>query len=260
MVRRSARDRWRPARFCATLMISGLTGAVLAVLALLPQVGLAAEAPRAHAEAGAVESPDDADSVLADFGAANPQCRLWTNWQKLCSRTGLGGATQCLADPARSVGPSAPFCVTALGTRGEAYAENFGRLRASSLRFCERVIEDEAEAQRDGEPELCEAYAPERPFNGRRLSSVRHPWCETWADAESQREVCSEGVASGSCRDLAEQGYEHDRLLICTSWRSDVPCRRPMGGALPRRLDDGVQVGGYPSAEATAAFGTSCLD
>jgi hypothetical protein len=230
-----------------------------AALACLLAVTACTPGSRPDSQAASATEAD-----LADFGRANPGCRLWTDWRRLCSRTGPAGAMRCNEDRARTVAPSRPFCVAARGVERLPYAANFGRSRQSSLRFCAVPIEEEGEALRTGEPELCEAYAPDRPFNGRRIAALRHPWCETWADATTGREICSErpegADAAPSCTARATQDYEHERALICVRWKSDVPCRTPIGGVARPRQGGGVVVGGVPGGDARAAAGTFCLD
>lgn len=208
-------------------------------------------------------SAGGAGKRLADFGRSNPGCRLWTDWQSMCSRSGPGGALRCSSDPGRPVEPSEPFCVAARGSEAVPYVANFQALRESSLRFCAARIEDAGEAERTGEPELCEAYSPDRPFNGRRVAAIRHPWCEAWSDSVDGRAICAEAPggksSASSCASLADANYEHENPLLCTEWRSDVPCERPFGGA-GRRGGAGVVVGGAPGPDSRAVSGTFCLD
>lgn len=202
-----------------------------------------------------------ANRQLTTFGRDNPQCLLWTDWQRLCSRTGPQATLRCVRDAARPVAASQPFCAAAPGPGNDAYAANFSALRQTSTRFCAVQVADANEARQEGEPDLCDSYKPGRPFNGRRLAAMRHPWCETWADAETQSPVCSESVKGNarSCKALASVGYEHERLLVCTAWRPDTPCRRPFAGASPRDRE-GLVIGGVPDPNGSPVFGTICLD
>jgi hypothetical protein len=216
--------------------------------------------------ADGLDARSAADRQMRAFGEANPQCPLWTNWERLCSRTGSGGGIHCNVDTSRRVSPSEPFCVTASPSQSaSAFASNFSSARVSSTRFC-RQIRDASETQEaisSGEPTLCASYAPDRPFNGRRIAAVRHRWCEAWSDAIDGRLVCSEGAVgtTPSCSRLASRRYEHEHLLTCSAWRSSLPCRRPIAGP-PRRTTNltGIIVGGVPDADGNAAWGTLCAD
>jgi hypothetical protein len=249
---------------------------VLLRVVLLPLAVLACvtEAP----QGGSSSPPDDPydlatldpayapDRELIAYGEARPECRMWTNWQKLCSRTGPEGSIHCSIDPGRSVSPSDPFCVAATGAdAARAYRENFMTARETSLRFCEARLnaDQEQEAMITGEPDLCASFVRDRPFNGRRIAAMRHPWCHAWSDAINGRQICTEGSDSGApaCNELAARGYEHENLLICSEWTARAGCNRPMGGAAsPRAASEGIIVGGLPFAEGRAAWGTLCLD
>jgi hypothetical protein len=122
-----------------------------------------------------------ADAELAQFDRAHPECQLWTNWQKMCSRTGPSGATLCRATAQSKVRPSAPFC-TAKEDGGYRRPNEDDGVRAlrSSLRFC---------SYPNGKPsglaaqvEACE-FLPTRPFGGHDLRDQVHPWCDTWKEA-----------------------------------------------------------------------------
>lgn len=93
-------------RFALTV---GLTAASFMAVACV--AGLTAQSAGVGASASATLDPSRAaDRQMIAFGEANPQCQLWTNWERLCSRTGLGGGIQCHIDPGRRVASSLPFC------------------------------------------------------------------------------------------------------------------------------------------------------
>ena len=78
-----------------------------------------------------------ADTALAAFDKDNPSCQLWTNWQKMCSRTGEGGAASCIKGRQLSVKPStAPFAQTTCTILVHFRTKRQHR-QASSLRFCQ---------------------------------------------------------------------------------------------------------------------------
>jgi hypothetical protein len=151
-----------------------------------------------------------ADRQLAAFDRTHPQCQLWTNWQKMCSRTGANGASVCVVDPDRPVAPSAPFCVAGDGSPlGPPTAAE----RASHRRFCSNATSEGAAAPLG----LCEGNE-ERPFNGRRIAARQHPWCEMWADS-TYEPVCRSGAIDApgipECRTRARRRPASSGKLIC---------------------------------------------
>ena len=171
-----------------------------------------------------------ADRQMFAFGREHPECPLWTNWQKLCSRTGLHGEIHCNIDTAASVTPSEPFC--AAGIRGSAENLRGGELR-SSERFCTEHGERYRTSSRGQRSSIriCRRHEARRPFNGRRLASLDHPACQAWADERTHRVVCSRGqndrTGAPSCDQLAASGYEHSGLLICVRWSGATGCSSP---------------------------------
>lgn len=105
-------------------------------------------------------SQQEADAALAAFERENPQCQLWTNWQKMCSRIGADGGTLCVEDKARRARPSIPFCVGA--TQEGRVALSVGQWdiarRKSLERFCKRPAPD------GWEPVGWCAFDARRPF------------------------------------------------------------------------------------------------
>jgi len=103
--------RWRgvlTARDALALSAATL-GAILAV----PGVGQATQSKRITASDPDYPPPYDsskADRALQAFDKNHPECALWSNWRKLCSRIGPGGSTYCRTDPDHPASPSAPFC------------------------------------------------------------------------------------------------------------------------------------------------------
>ncbi len=206
-----------------------------------------------------------ADRQMIAFGDRNPQCPQWSNWEKLCSRTGPNGAALCAMDNARSTESSEPFCVTAAAPRAElAFRGNYSDGGASGLRFCRvpaRLSASESEAQ--GLATLCESYDAERPFNARRIASLRHPWCAAWSDATTDSLVCTEqsGGGSATCASLAQRNYVHNHPLFCSQWSARIPCRRPFGGIAGHAVGARSPIeSGRLDPEGTAAWGVLCLD
>jgi hypothetical protein len=169
-----------------------------------PSGGAKGEASQ-NSERGTGAAATAADRQLLQFGAQNPECPLWTNWQKLCSRTGPDGAPRCSTDQGMKVEPSAPFC--AGGFLGNPENQK-GEQLVSDERFCTKHETYTAlSARGERHYQVCTRHARERPFNGRRIAALVHPWCETWSEMETNKPVCSakadpkNGIAS--CAALA---------------------------------------------------------
>jgi hypothetical protein len=165
-------------------------------------------------------SQKDADTALAAFDQANPDCQLWTNWQKMCSRTGDGGATICALDPAFTVEPSIPFC-----------AEVSSKTRASFR--LSKLFGTEVTSQSRSRGRYCQMKGPilncrmERPFNGAHLTARRHAVCETWAESRAPafRSVCSEVAITGkipSCSSSALKKFKSTSALYCSKKKSYI--------------------------------------
>ena len=168
-----------------------------------------------------IRSPD------AGIREQHPECPLWTNWEKLCSRTWIGGAIHCNRDPGRPVAPSTPFCARPTTEIATWPASE----RGSYNRFCSNPL-----GRLDGELAIddqsgprCNRWRSQRPFNGRRISALRHPGCEFWREVGSGRPICSEGNNAGAevphCSALAAINYEHSRELVCGEWIGPSSCR-----------------------------------
>ena len=131
-----------------------------------------------------------ADAELAEFDRGHSDCQLWTNWQKMCSRSGPGGRTSCKTSVRRDLRPSAPFCVGKEdgGIRRPYESGGFrrpdesdgSRALQSSLRFC--IYPAGKPATLEAQIEACE-YLPSRPFGGHDLREQAHSWCATWKEA-----------------------------------------------------------------------------
>ena len=165
-------------------------------------------------------SQQEADAALAAFDRDNPECQLWTNWQKMCSRTGDGRSTECTEDHANRVRPSIPFCAAVgdaslarLAPSNRDLIRNRGQ-RLSRGRFCRLA----------GGVLDC---ATRRPFNGRSLAARRHRFCRIWSVSEAPKfePVCSEaGQVDGlsECASKALKSFRADAELYCAK-RSEYP-------------------------------------
>jgi len=129
---------------------------------------------------GNYATQSEADGALLRFEAANPQCELWTNWQKMCSRTGADGKVSCIRTRRLDVRPSAPFCAaTKDGARRPGPADGLKAV-SSSLRFC-RYPSGKPQGP-SAQIESC-IYEQDRPFSGRNLQDREHGWCRVWYEA-----------------------------------------------------------------------------
>jgi hypothetical protein len=202
----------------SSLALGALAGAACAMQALPSR---SPQRDTAASPASGLNPANTADRVLQAFDAAHPQCQLWTNWQKMCSRTGPDGATVCVIDPDRPVRPSEPFCTGGPWSADEPATR---AQLASYGRFC-RV----RRAQVTAPFRVCEG-GEDRPFNGRRIAARLHPWCQLWVD-EDRNHVCQTGSMNlpnvPRCEALARRGAEARSRLSCTSRAMPPWCRQP---------------------------------
>ena len=131
-----------------------------------------------HAAAPTYYSSEiEADAALADFERNNPSCQLWTNWQKMCSRTGRSGSTSCIESVHKAM-PSEPFCVARTNRPYEGVLPSDSNAqRLSFNRFCEEFSNDQDQAK------VCVRWVQERPFSGLNIKDRLHPWCAEWQKA-----------------------------------------------------------------------------
>lgn len=117
-----------------------------------------------------------ADAALVQFDRDNPQCQLWTNWQRMCSRTGNNGETSCIVDAGRRVRPSVPFCVASQGA-ANINSRHVGF--ASASRFCrrfEQIMIYGADQSRLAASQ-CAEYQRNRPFAVFDQRTTLSRWC-----------------------------------------------------------------------------------
>lgn len=183
-----------------------------------------AESRFPESQASMIESSTTAASRrLLDFGTAHPECAMWSDWQKICSRTGPGGSVHCNVETGRSVEPSQPFCAhrTMEGRWPEAQREAANRFCAEYETRDHELSSGAIERYR-----RCRRYESNRPFNGRRIASLMHPGCGAWSDERTRELICtvdgSEGVPT--CSSLAESDYEHTWQLTCSAWIGSRAC------------------------------------
>lgn len=211
-----------------------------ALLAALVLTGMGCAPIDNHGESVSLRRSSQATAALTRFDRQNPACRLWTDWESLCSRTGPNMAPFCKKDPGFRAQPSEPFCVNQRVSLGITFAGQFDTLsqRQSRNRFCERFADREGADSADRSMAMCEEYALRRPFDGVRSEAVSHPLCRKW-------EAASGGGISAPRR--------------CVSWVDDLPCSSIIGNAY-RHPFDGKTVGGAVSSRGNAVWGVACLE
>lgn len=190
---------------------------------------LSACAPTAH---DVTPTQGEGDHELAAFDLANPECQLWTNWDKMCSRTGTNGERYCVTDALRPVSPSAPFCVYQWG---DVHVPDLNSPQSGSLdRFCVRDVQQgltTAGSTITTTVTRCAQFKEDRPFNGRSIAGRLHPWCGEWSDTATEEPVCSSDPTSDlpGCQSLAAQRYEHEHPLYCSRMSAPGWCEEPLG-------------------------------
>jgi hypothetical protein len=185
-------------------------------LAIILSLLAAACAPAGMNGTRTYGSQQAADAALAAFGRDNPSCRMWTNWQSLCSRTGPGMSTYCKQDPGFRVQPSEPFCANWRVPEGTTYSvsefDTPEQIRSRN-RFCDVFAGEEGSRQEPAGPTpACDLYAAERPFNGRRPEANAHPLCRQWRQVTPETAVVLGPDA-------------------CVAWQEPLPCRLVFGNA-----------------------------
>jgi len=209
-------------------------GAVLAVAA----VGQQSRAPQGAASDPNYPPPYDdsrADGALRAFDEKHPECALWTDWHKLCSRTGPSGSTYCRTDPEHPANPSTPFCARGVGNYVPGQHMS-GPERKSSARFTIKYVEKRwTESGRpNGKGGINKrrkfpVFDPNRPFAGRTLAQLEHPYCAMWliqSDDGRQTQCAEDGrIGMPSCKDpsirykVSEGAYP-----VCTEKIRDRIC------------------------------------
>jgi len=189
---------------------------VSSLFVFLGTASLAGCAPKDVVETGEREpsifyaSQEEANAALEAYGRRHPECKLWTNWQKMCSRTGLQHSVNCTVEPDNPVPPSEPFCAaTSHGIDIKTY--NSEPMKASAARFCKGELYGSMQLS-------CSAPAESRPFGGYSISSRRHPYCQVWAEEHTGNPVCAEGNAFPElprCEVLSDTVFRSKNVLYC---------------------------------------------
>jgi hypothetical protein len=182
-----------------------------------------ASTPKSSSETIYFPSQKAADLAMAAFDDVNPDCELWTNWQKMCSRTGENGAVLCHKSTI-GVRPSTPFCAARTNGPFEGLSRpNQPTQFTSYMRFC-RVNGKVPAGLKDFEH--C-VWTKNRPFNGLSRSDRRHPWCKRWVPAVPKAINAQQSKAMG---------------LYCSD--SVVPdwCQWPEGMAYGRNANSNTKI------------------
>jgi hypothetical protein len=163
-----------------------------------------------------------ADAALEKFDKDNPSCQLWTNWQKMCSRTGLKGETLCASDSTHRAKPSKPFC-----SFRPIFRSGFSHYRESEVpevltegrsssnsrnRFCAEFADKNQDyhyggfekqiAKRIKKVSFCRKYLIDRPFNGLSREYQKSPRCKQWNKLESGLYYCASKIEDKFCNSL----------------------------------------------------------
>jgi hypothetical protein len=162
------------------------------------------------------KSQKAADAALEKFDKHHPDCQLWTNWQKMCSRIGRSGKnTHCNKDHSFRAKPTRPFCLSNSESQLIDSADELPNSSDHELLniFCTRF-------RASGGLRVCEEMLENRPFNGRSLAALRHPFCEIWG--QGGQNICSEnGSVPGlpKCSKI-DSNVQSKEKYYCQSIRS----------------------------------------
>lgn len=213
-----------------------------------------------------ISDPPAADRALREFGEKHPSCPMWTNWQRLCSRTGSGDVA-CTTDPGRRVAPSEPFCAGYL--RASPYYRHNPAQERSYLRFCsgsrvESLVD--GAGNRSSGRRLCRRFAADRPFNGHRPAARENSLCEVWSSEETGKAVCAapgtSNAALPTCSEHPDPINPRDGLLYCSQWRSRN-CR-PFDGMRRTAVEEPreriIVIPDSYSRDSIAVFGVMCTN
>jgi hypothetical protein len=180
--------------------------------ALIGILGIGASGLATQVAQSSVHDPDypppydnsKADRALKAFDDEHPKCALWTDWHKLCSRTGPKGSTYCRIDSGHPTAPSTPFCARSLGHVEHNARNLIDEARSSEetksiKRFSKKV---QAPCNSDGCGGFVIVYDAKRPFNGTSLRTWDHPYCASWEienDLGNQEtQTCSKNGKNGT--------------------------------------------------------------
>lgn len=210
-------------------------------------------------------SQEEADNRLTAFDKENPNCQLWTNWQKMCSRTGPNGETYCVTDPDKPVRPSEPFCThSPRENYSEYHVSTWQENQKKSLRrFCQEPDRNEERREDQDATGYCK-YEDDRPFNDRSLAARRHPWCQEWSDTHGNSPICQEDELSAtSCRVMSQQKTRSIGALYCSK-TAEIPkfCSAAIGFGFASQVPDadGIIMAIGRKENAVPVNGVFCIE
>ena len=255
------------------LLRQGLASKRLGIAAAVTMIGVLA-GPVARMASGSaaagrsVASPYDrsrADQALATFDRRHADCALWSDWHKLCNRTGLNGTTSCRTDRKHPVKPSAPFCAAATDNHpspdpsDETRLERSSRLRFSAVR---RLPFSKYDLGKTIKQRL---WASSRPFSGHSFDPADDPYCAVWwyPDPAAGPAECSSdrrpGMTSYQRTNIGKIWYTAE-YPVCMKWRSESQCSKAEAPA-PAYMQDtnsDVVIGGR-LLDSVPVTGQVCL-
>lgn len=198
--------------------LKDLAKAALIIGVALTGIAAAREAINPEGHSSPYVGPYDGsteDLALQAYEKRHPECLLWSDWRKLCSHAGPGGATSCRTDPNHAVSPSQPFC--GVSTDGDPAHREQGE-REAIERFAIRPVN----------PPDTPDFIADRPFNGRTIDEMSHPSCRIWGDGRSP--ICAEdGVGAPACSNAAVRKIVREQPFVCMEWK-------PVDACKPRKL------------------------
>ena len=208
--------------------------ALAALTAVLTLIVASASVPSSSASPvpGSASQPYDlasqSDRELQHFDRTHPDCELWTDWRKLCSRMGLGGATRCRTDRRFPARPSEPFCAEGEPPNADTLSEAMSRSR-----YCSRFNDDLSPQQTEPKgAHYCDLYRSSRPFNGQQIAQMETPGCLEWTSGSVTCVSGRSGKRRGrSCASTAIEPLERPFPFSCTRWSKRTECPHPVGGA-----------------------------
>lgn len=256
MNRRMNVDRGR-AKFArnATLLLAFLVGS-----GEVATTGSAAKSSESNTPSASVyDLRMESDRRLFAFEKQHPNCPMWTDWRKLCSRLGPGGSTYCKTDPVYSAKPSTPFCAT------EANMQDTKAESDSRMRFCVKYNR----RSNDGDVDYptgstyCEEYKSLRPFGGQQFAQLEHPACTAWGNGTPTKNVCASGQSNENglpkCDSPEIRNNPQSEALSCTAWSSTILCNAPIGGVKPTPPSEaGIYLGSTRSLTSRPVWGAYC--
>ena len=209
-------------------LLSGLASALVAAVAIAAfgQVSQVTQSQMHDPDYPAPYNSSQADRSLKAFDEGHPLCALWTDWHKLCSRTGPDGSTYCRTDSLFPARASAVFCVRDFSqTKPEqTSAEVVSRNRFSHV-----------EKNPCGRSSGVSCFAPPtrvwiqmRPFGGRYLGQMEHPSCVVWNiyNKDGSREMCAEDGRSTmqSCKSSKFTSHTQPYPYVCAEFSRHYLC------------------------------------